>query len=87
MDCITGSLRGMGKSLSPMLMTLFGVCAVRIAWVWWVFPLKHSMVLLMLSYPVSYIVNIILTGATLCWSLKKYMEHNKKEHYGEVRLS
>lgn len=87
MDCITGSLRGMGKSLSPMLMTLFGVCAVRIAWVWWVFPLKHSMVLLMLSYPVSYIVNIILTGATLYWSLKKYMEHNKKEHYGEVRLS
>ena len=87
MDCITGCLRGMGKSISPMLMTLFAVCLVRIAWVWWVFPLKHSMALLMISYPVSYIVNIILTGATLYWSLKKYMEHNKKEHYGEVRLS
>lgn len=72
MDCITGSLRGMGKSIGPMVVSIFGVCLTRMAWVWMVFSHFRSMKVLMLCYPVSYIITIAITGTMLYFELKKY---------------
>ena len=33
MDCIVGVLRGLGYSVMPMIVSLLGVCAFRIAWI------------------------------------------------------
>ena len=75
MDCITGSLRGMGKSMGPMIVSLFGVCITRMIWVWVVFSHFRDMKILMLCYPVSYIITIVITGAMLYFELKKYNVH------------
>lgn len=53
------SLRGMGKSLTPTLMTVFGTCLLRIVWVYAVCPHWHGFKTLLSVYPISW----VLTGA------------------------
>ena len=46
-------LRGFGISLTPALLTMLGVCGIRIAWVKFVFPQSMTFQTIMLVYPVS----------------------------------
>ena len=41
-EILSGYLRGFGISLVPAILTLFGVCGVRIVWINTVFPLHHT---------------------------------------------
>ena len=50
------TLRGMGHSAMPAVMTIFGTCLLRLAWVLWVFPLIPTYGGLMTVYPVSWAV-------------------------------
>jgi len=61
MDVCTGALRGLGASLSPMLISVLGVCGIRIAWIYTVFqiPRFHSPECLYVSYIVSWLVTFL----------------------------
>lgn len=48
------SLRGMGKSITPAVLTIFGTCLLRIAWVYLVCPRWEGYDVLMMVYPVSW---------------------------------
>lgn len=55
MEVMCGQLRGMGKSVIPMLVSVLGVCGTRIVWVYTVFQLlDHTLKSLYISYPVSW---------------------------------
>ncbi len=56
MDCITGTLRGIGYAIMPMVVTLTGACLFRVAWILTVFamPEYHTLEVLYLSYPLSW---------------------------------
>ena len=58
MDVVTGSLRGLGKSLLPMLVSVLGICGFRILWICTVFqvPRFHTPSVLYISYLISWIV-------------------------------
>ncbi len=58
MDVSTGCLRGMGVSLTPTLISIFGICGVRIGWIMTLFrlPQFHTPQSLYFSYPVSWIL-------------------------------
>ena len=58
MDVSTGSLRGMGVSLTPTLISIFGVCGLRIGWITTVFqiPQFHTPESLYISYPISWVL-------------------------------
>lgn len=56
MDVICGALRGMGESLTPMLVSILGVCAFRIFWIYVILPLHPTLRMLYISYPVSWII-------------------------------
>ena len=56
MDVMVGSLRGMGCSVMPMLVSLTGACGFRILWIFTVFAWKHSLFVLYISYPISWII-------------------------------
>lgn len=60
------TLRGMGHSATPAIMTIFGTCLLRLAWVFWVFPVVPSYAGLMAVYPVSWAVTGALVLAA-CW--------------------
>ncbi len=70
MDVMVGSLRGMGSSVAPMVVSLLGVCAFRLLWVYTYFQNHPTFEDLFLSYPVSWIItagtlfvmNLILYG-------------------------
>ena len=71
MDVTTGQLRGIGKSVSPMIMTLAGVCVFRIIWIFTIFRSYHTMQMLFYSYPVSWAI----TEAALI--ITYFVERNK----------
>ena len=56
MDVAASQIRGMGKSVEPMLVSLIGACGIRIIWVFFVLPLDRTLINLYWSYPVSWII-------------------------------
>lgn len=60
MDVSTGSLRGLGSSFIPMLISVLGVCGLRILWIYTIFriPQFHTPESLYWSYPVSWLVTV-----------------------------
>ena len=58
MDVMSGMLRGMGASLVPMLVTVLGVCGIRLGWIFTIFQMEgyHTLPCLYISYPISWIV-------------------------------
>ena len=59
-EIISGAMRGAGDSLVPTIMTLTGVCLLRIFWVGVVVPAHHSLSVLILCYPLTWIVTSTL---------------------------
>lgn len=72
MDTLCGTLRGMGASVLPMVVSLLGACAFRIMWIYLILPLNNTLEMLYYSYPASW----LLTGCThlICYFvwLKRY---------------
>ena len=56
MNVLVGAMRGLGSSLTPMVVSTFGVCVLRVVWIYTVFPLDPSFAMLFLSYPVTWAV-------------------------------
>lgn len=54
MDCMVGSLRGIGYSLQPMIVSIVGVCGFRIVWLYTIFAAFRTPEVLYLSYPISW---------------------------------
>ncbi len=69
MDVICGSLRGMGYSTVPMIVSIVGACGLRIVWIMTVFKVYHSLTVLYISYPVTWFI----TGAAhlICYFVIK----------------
>ena len=55
-ELIPGALRGAGKSLVPMLISVFGVCGVRLLWLFLVVPRYHTIVMVEASYPITWTI-------------------------------
>ncbi len=58
METMAGMLRGMGKSLHTMIITVVGVCGIRIVFIMTLFklPLFHTLDWLFLTYPISWTI-------------------------------
>ena len=58
-EILSGALRGIGDVLFPTLITLAGVCFVRLPWVLLVVPRWHELKMIMISYPMSWIATAV----------------------------
>lgn len=58
MDTFAYSLRGIGYSLLPAIVSLAGACGLRILWIYTVFPIEYfnSLRWLVASYPISWLI-------------------------------
>ena len=54
MDTVCGSLRGLGYSVLPMVVSLIGACGFRIVWIYTYFRTHHDLTVLYMSYPISW---------------------------------
>lgn len=59
MDVMVGSLRGLGYSVMPMIVSLAGACGLRVIWIFTVFQWFRSLRVLFLSYPVSWLITAL----------------------------
>lgn len=59
-EILSGSMRGAGDTLIPTLMTLVGVCMLRIFWITVIVPMRHELSMLLLSYPLAWTVTSIM---------------------------
>ncbi len=79
MEVLTGAIRGMGKSLISMIISIFGVCGIRLGWIFTVFRMEqfHTLDSLYFSYIVSWVACIIaqiIAFAILYKRLKKKIQ-------------
>ena len=66
-NVMSGYLRGFTISLAPAILTMLGVCGVRIAWIHYVFPLSPTFKTIMIAYPVSLGLTALLIFAALMY--------------------
>jgi len=60
MDVPVGTLRGIGYSVVPMIVSLVGACGTRLLWVATVFQFVKTPTMLYLSYPVSWTITALV---------------------------
>lgn len=60
MDVGACAIRALGKSVTSSIIVLFGACLFRVLWVVFIFPMKMTLEILLLSYPVSWIITSVV---------------------------
>lgn len=74
---ISGSvLRGMGKSMEPTLITVFGTCLLRIAWIFIIMPGWRGFDHLLAVYPVSWMITAVMMLGLYFWRTRKLLIQN-----------
>ena len=54
MDVMVGTLRGIGYSVMPMIVSLTGACLFRVVWIMTIFAANPTLDILYVSYPISW---------------------------------
>lgn len=86
MDVVAGALRGLGHSLTPMIVSLMGACIFRILWVLFVFPLDPTLSQLFLSYPVSWVLVLAVNGGLLWIICSRMLRAAARRDFAPVSL-
>ena len=60
LDIIVNSLRGMGHTMLPTIITVVGVCCIRLLWIWFIFPTHNTLNVIYMCYPLSWTVTSII---------------------------
>ena len=53
-DVTASQVRGLGKSIEPMLLSLFSVCGLRLLWIFAILPEGHTLIDIYWAYPISW---------------------------------
>lgn len=78
-EVMSGYLRGFGISFVPAVLTTLGVCGVRIAWVYMIFPKYRTFHTLLLAYPASLsLTALLILTALLVYRPAHHMKMQKR---------
>ncbi len=83
MDVMVGSLRGLGWSVAPMVVSILGVCGIRLLWVATAFQAVRTPGCLYISYPITWVV----TGAVhiICFLIIRKRVYERMAAAAEVK--
>lgn len=59
-EMCSGALRGMGEAIIPTLLTLTGVCLLRVVWIFFALPIRNQITTVVYSYPITWAVTSVL---------------------------
>lgn len=77
MDVVAGSVRGLGYSMLPMLVSIVGACVFRVIWIFTVFRMLHTQFSLYVSYPISWVLTI--TAHLVCYCIVRRKVRQRAE--------
>ena len=81
LDVVCGGLRSLGRSVSPMIVTLMSVCVFRIIWIFTFFPKYRTLTSLYISYPISWSMVVLINGTMLILVCRKLIRHGEDERH------
>ena len=70
-EILSGAMRGHGQSLIPAVVSLAGICGVRIIWVYTVFPFSRTFITIMAAYPISCTITAIVLVVAYFMMMRK----------------
>jgi len=78
MDVSTGALRGLGASFVPMLISVLGVCGIRIGWIATIFqiPQFHTPQCLYFSYTISWTITFLCQMTAFYFVYRKFTRYH-----------
>ncbi len=72
MEVMSGYLRGIGYSVTPMICSVLGSCGVRALWIFLVFPhLPHTVFSLHIVYVISWVTVVLMHTVTIIYANRK----------------
>lgn len=73
MEAFVGSMRGLGYSVMPMIVSLIGACGLRLAWIATIFQLPqfHTIEVIYASYPVSWFLTTVAHAVCFAFAMRK----------------
>lgn len=71
MDCMVGVLRGIGRSVVPMIVSLVGACGLRLLWIATVFQIYHTTSMLYITYPITWTITFAAHVITFVIAFRK----------------
>jgi len=77
-EICSGTLRGMGNSWMPMILTMLGVCVLRMFWIFLAVPLHRDILTLMTAYPISWITTSVALSLSLFLTRRKYLSQRSE---------
>ena len=80
MDVCVGSIRGMGYSIMPTIVSLIGACFLRLIWLWTVFPIPrfHNASMIYITYPLSWALTFSVHLICFLILSRKFKENRQK---------
>ena len=75
-EVFVGSLRGLGYSIGPTVLMIMGICVSRIVWIEVVFCRFRQLDVLLLGYPMSWVLVGVCSAVFMAYALKKLPDHN-----------
>ena len=79
-NVVGGTLRGLGASVGPMIISILGICGVRIVWIYTIFqiPQYHTPGNLFFSYPLSWTITLVSQLVLFAVIYRKHMKIYKE---------
>ena len=71
-DVLSGSIRGTGNTLHPMIINIFGICICRILWVFLIVPLNPTFFMVLYGFIVSWIITALMYIVYVIYKRKSF---------------
>lgn len=71
-EILSGSLRGVGDVVIPMIITMCGICLLRVVWIIGALKIKPTIPAIIFSYPVTWISTAVLFIIYYFYRMKKF---------------
>ena len=86
MEVATGALRGMGASVTPMVISVLGVCGIRLGWIYTIFriPQFHTLESLYVSYPISWTVTFVIEMVAFFIVFHRHVKRARENPLGKL---
>ena len=55
-----GAIRGVGRTFEGMVVSIFSLCVCRVVWIWVTLRISHQLNLLILGYPVTWVIGAVI---------------------------
>ena len=86
MDVLVGSLRGLGASFIPMVVSLTGCCVLRLVWIATVFSAYRTLESLYIVYPISWGITAIVHFICFLIIFRRIRNHMERKRHAKAAL-